>query len=795
MKFLLKALLGLVVLLAIIAIGVYIYALGLRPQYSGEVEVAELNKQVDVFYDEYGIPHIYAQNASDAYFSLGYVHAQDRLFQMDLLRRVGSGRLSEFFGEPTREVDRLFRTLGIGESAEASAREFDRQTPALKTAVRSYLNGVNHFVENGPVPPEYLIGGLPREPFEIKDVYATAGYMAFSFAAALRTDPLVQHIDEKLGPEYLKDLAVHHFAEEVLAPSGRQNDSVPAVSSDVLSQLDQLALPVFMGSNNWALSGSRTQSGKPIMANDTHIKYSQPSTWFEAHMEFPGTRLYGNFLAGIPIALIGHNAKVSWGITMFQNDDMDFYFEERHPEDSLKVRYRDNLWADVEVTREIIHIKDGQNDTLWVQKTPHGPIVNEFINQPTDRPVAMYWTYTKKTNELPQAFLNLNRAENINQARDAIKMIHAPGLNFSYADVDNNIALWSAAHLIHRPAHVNSKRILDGATGKDDPIGFYPFEANPQVENPPSGVVYSANSQHDTTDAGILYPGYYSADARMLRIAELLSEQEVWSVEEMKKVAPDNFSPHDAHLAKVFYTEIARSDDRDLIEFFKPLNTWQGDHEIESTTPVLYYPLLYHMLHHTFADELGEEQFEQFLNTHLVKRTIHKLFNRDQSLWYNDVRTPGTTETKSDIVLRAAQSAAAQLREQHPNGDLPTWGEVHTIEFEHPMGSVKPLDQIFNVGPFPMAGTNESVNQESFVQTNSGKYPVVHGPQMRILIDMAAPEQSISINPTGQSGNPLSEFYSNQAELFVGEGYRPQLMNRADIEENKKYQLRLISTK
>lgn len=795
MKFLLKAVLALVVLLGLAALGVYIYALGLRPQYSGEVEMASLIEDAEVFYDEYGIPHIYAQNASDAYFSLGYVHAQDRLFQMDLLRRVGSGRLSEFFGETTLGVDRLFRTLGIAESAKKSARGFNELDPELKTVVQSYLNGVNHFMETGPVPLEYLIGGLPRESFTVEDVYSTAGYMAFSFAAALRTDPLVQQISDRLGQEYLTDLAVHHYPGETVAPARTVIDSVPTISENVLAQLDQLALPVFMGSNNWVVSGSRTKSGKPIMANDTHIKYSQPSTWFEAHIEFPGNRLYGNFLAGIPLALIGHNEHISWGITMFQNDDIDFYFEEMHPEDSLKVRYQNILWADVEVNREIIKIKDAPNDTLWVQKTPHGPIVNEFIGQKFSRPVSMFWTYNRLPNQLPQSFLSLNRAKNIDQARDAIKLIHAPGLNFCYADTDNNIALWSAAHLIHRPEHVDSKLILNGATGHDDPIGFYPFSANPQVENPPSGMVYSANSQHDTTAAGIVLPGYYSADARMNRIAELLNEKDVWTVEEMKKVAPDNYSPYDARLAKVFYKEITQSGDDDLIQFFEPLNTWQGDHEIESKTPVLYYPLLYHMLQHTFADELGEEQFGNFLNTPLMKRTIHKLFNLEQSVWFDDVSTTDKREGKHEIIVLAAHSAAKQLKEQNPSGDFPTWGDVHTIEFEHPMGAVKPLDKIFNIGPFPIAGTNESVNQEAFQYTNSGVYPVAHGPQMRILIDMAEPEQSISVNPTGQSGNPLSEFYSDQAALFIGEKYRPQLMNRKDIEQNARYKLQLISTK
>lgn len=683
---------------------------------------------------------------------------------------------------------RLFHSLGVPEYARESAIALDKLSPELRRAVTSYLKGVNYFLNHAPDPLEYTIAGLPKEPFVELDIYHIAGYMAFSFAAGLRTDPLVHHIYENWGVEYLNDLALHHYPEQKLAPSGKHRGIEPQVSSSVLSILDSLAIPMFTGSNNWAIAGALTKSGKPILANDTHIKYSQPSTWYEAHLEFPGQMLYGNFLAGIPLALIGHNKQIAWGITMFLNDDTDFFFEEIHPDNPNLVRYRDSLWVEIEQSEVVIEVKDGQADTLILRKTPHGPIFNEFFDPSFDQPVSLYWTYTQKENNLPTAFHTLNYAQNIEQARESIQLIHAPGLNFAYADTENNIALWSAAHLLERPAHVNSKLILDGASGKDDHLGFYPFEANPVVENPEAGFVYSANSQHDTTRYGVMHPGYYTTNQRMQRIEELIADKSQWDVEMMKSVPTDHWSKGDARLAQHLFEVIKKAGNDERIDFFSPLNNWKGDHELNSREPVLYYPLVYHLLRETFADELGKKQFEQFLTTHLVKRSLYRTFYLDESAWFNNVITD-EIEDKSSIVNSAAQKAMEQLKSQNPDLVFPTWGQVHTIEFEHPMSAQAPLDKIFNVGPFPIAGTNESVNQQSFRQNEEGKYPVLHGPQMRILIDLGDMENSVSINPTGQSGNLMSEHYSDQAQMFVNCEFRPQCTDRNQIEKNAMHHL------
>lgn len=751
-----------------------------RPQLEGTISETGIKDTTEILFDDYGIPHIYSKNPADAYFALGYVHAQDRLFQMDVLRRVGSGRLAAFFGEPALKVDRLFHTTGLPDYARESVQRFEEMDPELQTLIQRYIDGVNHYAEIGPAPLEYLLGGLPLEPFSAVDVYYISGYMAFSFAVGLKTDPLVHQLYQELGEEYIADLAVGHYAGQELAPSGRDQDQEIDLTQNLTSILEAVPVPFFTGSNTWAVSGKRSKSGKPVLANDTHIKYTQPSTWYEAHLEFPGTRLYGNFLAGIPLPLVGHTDRHAWGLTMFENDDTDFYIEELHPGDSNLVLSQHNVWTDIASRQVIIEVKGSANDTLLIRTTPHGPVMNEFLKVNTTQPVSMFWTYTKKSNHLPEAFYGIQQAASMEETRDAVKKIHAPGLNISYADTSGNIALWSAAHLIKRPDHVRSKTLLDGATGEDDPRGFYPFEANPQVENPASGLVYSANSQHDTTQFGVMHPGYYTASTRMERIKDVLSSRSDWSVDEMKPLINDHYSEADRDLARMFFDIIQQSGNDVLITFFKSLNSWDGAHRIESPEPVLYYPLLYAVMSETFEDEMGAELFENWLQTHLMKRTNFKLFNQEQSIWFDQIHT-SYKENKADVVLAAAVRTMSALQMKYPDEQLPLWGEVHTVTFAHPMGVVSPLDKLLNVGPFPVAGTNESVNQQSFIYNLSGIYPVQHGPQMRILIDLADVENSVSINPTGQSGNRFSPHYSDQNEGFLQGSFRKQMMNRAEI--------------
>ena len=326
----------------------------LKPDYSGKKLLSSLEDEVEVYYDDYGIPHIYGKTDLDAFRALGFVHAQDRLWQMELLRRVGSGRLSEVFGKDLIETDKFFLNLGIDEASKKTVASVDRNKKSIQLA-EAYLDGINQFIAEGPTPIEFYLTGIDKTEFSLEDVYNTMGYMAFSFAMAHKTDPLLTNISNKLGPAYLTDLEITSSADlewiKNYEPSSK--DSIQnTITASVTKALEKLDLPMFEGSNSWVIGPEKTKNAKVILANDPHIGFSQPSVWYEAHLETPTYSKYGYHMAGIPFALLGHNRDLAFGITMFENDDIDFYYEENNPENENQYA-TENGWEDMSLLRKL----------------------------------------------------------------------------------------------------------------------------------------------------------------------------------------------------------------------------------------------------------------------------------------------------------------------------------------------------------------------------------------------------------------------------------------------------------
>ncbi|MGI9543000.1 MAG: penicillin acylase family protein, partial [Cyclobacteriaceae bacterium] len=445
MKLLRKILLGLLVLLLVIVGASYLFLNQTKPQYAGELKLAGLESEVEVLFDTYGVPHIYAENETDLYYALGYVHAQDRLFQMEMLRRVAGGRLAEILGPELLDADRFFRTLGFNQSAEQSAAQyFSTRDQPYQIMAQAYLDGVNTFIENGPTPPEFKIIGIPKEPFVPADLYRIAGYMSFGFNAAFRTDPLMSRIATKWGPEYLEDLALNTLPDNTMIPTYNSSDSasISALMHTAQRALSKVPVPLWEGSNSWVVAPSRTKSGKVIFANDTHIGFSQPAVWYEAHLECPGFSFYGNHLAGFPFALIGHNRFASWGLTIFPNDDMDFYREKENPDNPDEVMGI-NGWEPLEKRQETIKVKGEADHILEVKVSRHGPIINQ-INEQVEAsepdPIAFWWSYFSFPGKMLQTTYQFCHGNHIDQYREAASWIHGPGLNVMYGDRDGNIA-------------------------------------------------------------------------------------------------------------------------------------------------------------------------------------------------------------------------------------------------------------------------------------------------------------------------------------------------------------------
>jgi len=784
MRILKKIILIIFVLIALILASGWMYTIYLKPSYSGEIKLSNIENETQVYFDEFGIPHIYAENELDAITTLGYVHAQERLWQMELMKRIAPGRLSEIFGKDMLKNDQFFVNLGIEETSKKAIEKLDKNGQAYKQAM-AYLNGINQFIEKGPTPIEFTIIGIEKEKLELIDTYNILGYMSFSFAMAQKTDPFLSIIQKKLGIDYLKALDIDVNPNSTLIKTTNQDlENFENLISNIDQILEKSPIPSFVGSNSWVVSPKKSSTGSVLFANDPHIEYSQPGTWYEAHISTPNYEMYGYYIAGVPFPLLGHNRNYAYGLTMFENDDMDFYKEENHP--SNKNSYKTPQgYSTYEITSKTIKIKDDEDVTVEVKNTRHGPIVNNVIEEISDsNPIALFWAYTQLEGQVLNALHSISHATEMQDVKKGVSMIHAPGLNFMYGDVKGNIAWWAAAKLYKHKPHVNTKLILNGASGEDDIVEYLDFSKNPMAENPSWEYVYSANNQPDTT-ANMYYAGYYLPEDRAKRIVELLAPKNNWDKSSFETMINDATSTVALNNIKEFTSTIDNNSfsekEKNAIEVLKH---WDGSNNINDIAPTIYNKWIYLFLKNTFEDEMGEKLFNQFLKTTLMKRTIAVQLKKDTSIWWDNSITSKVIETKKDILSKSLIETVAALENQFGiEMTTWTWGKVHTLEHQHPLGTVNALRKYFNVGPFPLNGASEVINNTSydFDKIEFGMYNITLGPSTRRIIDFSDIENSVSILPTGQSGNPFSIHYKDQAEMYNNGTFRKMKLNKEEI--------------
>lgn len=767
------------------------------PQYDGEVQVTGLSQEVDIHFDDYGVPHIYAQNETDAYRALGYIHAQERLFQLEMMRRVGSGTLAEFLGPDVLEIDQFFHTLGIPKHAKESTKAMLAQenTP-WRSAAEAYIAGVNQFIEQDKLPVEYLLLGSKPRSYTLDDMHSILGYMTFSFGMALKTDPLVTEIARKWGGDHLASLSVQtlpsHFVIPVNYPDSLVAGSHP-VDSKLNALLEKLPTPLLEGSNGWVISGSRTKSGKVLFANDTHIGFSSPSVWFEAHIEYPGYSFYGNHLAGIPFGLVGHSRHHSVGLTMFENDDQDFFEEKLNPSNPNEILVGDSIFP-ITTRTEVIQIKGQESVAQVIKETIHGPIMNAVVKEIqalTPNPVSSWWVYLLEPTRALEAVYQINHAQTMQDVADAAALIHAPGLNIMYGDSSGNIAWWAAAKLPIRGEGVHSKIFADGSALAAQPRGWYPFTENPQSVNPASGFVASANNQPDSTKSGIFYPGYYYPGERWNRISKTVTARKDWDQNSIRSLQLETRNEQSVKNAAFLLKQIEEGNFEKYEDILGELSAWEGEHDLTSTAPTLYYKWLYHTLRLAMEDELGKEGFESYLQTFMMIRSTAHFLTHESNQWWNNKTTQGK-ETREEIVEAALKVSLEELSLQFgENQESWKWEKAVIVEHPHPLGSQKPLDKLFNVRTEAVEANEEAVNKLAFDLNGTGIYKVTSGPAMRILLDFENVEESVSVLPTGNSGNRFSKHYADQKELYVEGKYRPQLMNKEDILNDAKGTLKL----
>lgn len=775
-------LLGLLIVL--VAISLFFFIQHLKPEYEGEKKLEGLSAQVKVHFDSYGIPHIYGETEEDAYKALGYVHAQDRLWQMELLRRIATGRLSELFGDLTVENDKFFLSVGIHKQTERIVSTLDKNQPYYKLT-EAYLEGVNSFVEQGPTPIEYYLLGIDKTPFTIEDVFNTIGYMSFSFVMAQKTDPIVSSIKAKYGSEYIKDLFLDYPESAThIENYSSMNEDYTAISNHINNLFNQVGIPVFSGSNSWVVSGEKTKSKQVLFANDPHIAYSQPAVWFEAHIATPTYERYGYHIGGVPFPLLSHNRDYATGLTMFENDDADFYMEVLNPENQLQYK-TDTGWKNFTTREETIHVKDSEPISFSVYETHHGPIINKVVPSiETQSPVSLYWIYTALDKNLIETTYNFNYAKNIKDFESHLPSLHAPGLNVMYGDAQGNIGWWACAQLYERLDTNHPKMIKEGVFDKDSHLKMLPFSQNPKAVNPDWGYVYSANNASKTIDGNSI-PGYYAPENRAKRIVELLDQKDDWTLEDFKEMIVDDTSAVLPEQIKALLPSVDRSKlSASMIQSLEELSKWKGDYDKNTSNPSLFHRWEYEFLKATFEDEIGPETTMNFINSHLSKKLVAPLMKKEASVWYDNITTV-SVEDKTAIVTSSFIAAYESLVSDY--GSNPKdwkWGKLHQLESPHALGSVKALRSFFNVGPMPISGAREVINAVNFRYTGENYFPVNGGPSTRRIIDFSDVEHSVSVLPTGQSGNPFSKHYDDQAELYIAGKFRPMLLDKEEIINN-----------
>jgi penicillin amidase len=475
---------------------------------------------------------------------------------------------------------------------------------------------------------------------------------------------------------------------------------------------------------------------------------------------------------------------------MFENDDIDLIAERSNPANANQVWQQDH-WVNLQTSQETIKVKGAADVVLALRHGPHGPIITDaFKADYGNTPIAMWWAFLETENPILEGMYQLNRADTRDKAREAVQSIHAPGLNILWASAEGDIAWWAAAKLPQRPVGVNPIFILDGGTGEAEKNGFYNFSFNPQEENPPRGYIVSANQQ----PGGVLpVPGYYLLADRAKRLDEALQDNKrKWNTEQTTKLQLDICNGYPARLLKLLLPLMDRvATDPNDRAFMEPLQKWDGCYEPNSVAASLFSQLSYELARAVFEDELGEVQFQNLLGSPALDHALPLLVADLKSPWWDNVKTP-QKESYFETIRVAWSNTLLHMQDLYGTSLIDwSWANTHTLTHVHPLGLKKPLDLLFNVGPFSVPGGRETPNNLSG-RIGTAPWAVTYGPSTRRVIDFGAPEKSVGINPVGQSGVLFDRHYSDQAERFVQGLYARQRLGQADVKSHTESTLTLV---
>jgi len=771
------------------------------PKIKGRSRVHGLQAETTIIRDSWGIPHIYASNSHDLFFTQGYVHAQDRFWQMEFWRRIGSGRLSEILGESALEQDRFLRTLAW---QRVAVQELEMLGEEERAALEAYAEGVNAYISThrGRLGLEFTLLGLTGvrfdpEPWTPLNTITWAKVMAWDLGGNRSDELLRAQITARLGTSALSEL-VPPYPDDypVIVPHPLTGATLRAVS-EAAFDTHFLGEGDDVGSNSWVVSGERTETGMPLLANDPHLGIQMPSIWYEIglHCEPVGPdcpyNVVGSSFASTPGVVIGHNDHIAWGVTNLGPDVQDLFIERVNPENPNQYEYKGE-WLDMEIVREEIIVAGREEPVVMdVRITRHGPIINDVVGGMEGewsfgwQPLAFSWT-ALQPGTLMRSLLLLDRATNWEEFREALSYWDVPSQNFVYADVEGNIGYQAPGRIPIRASGDGSMPV-PGWTGEYEWVDYIPFDELPRAFNPEEGYIVTANQAVVGPD----FPHFLSMDwapgYRARRIVGLIEADSSLSLEELQAMQ-GNSSPVWAedvlpHLLVLPVTDTGRSsrEERRLAEALELLRLWDRRADRESAGAALFEAFRLHLIDLTFGDELGEQLLNQArgsLNVALID-----FLEDDASHWFDDVTTP-EVEARDEILLLALEEAVEELTETlGRNMEKWRWGELHTAVFDNQslgQSGIRLIERIFNRGPFPVDGTIATVNNTGY--SINDPYGVDTVPSYRQIVDLDDLANSVSMHTTGQSGHPYHSHYDDMIDPWRNIEYHPMLWEEADVE-------------
>lgn len=814
------------------------------PQIDGKIKVDGLDGQVDVYRDGMGIPHIYATTSHDLFFAQGYVHAQERFWQMDSWRHIGSGSLSEMFGAGQVETDAFLRTLGWKTVAE---QEWEQLSPDAKAIVQSYTDGVNAYLkehDGAAVSLEYAIVGLLSPDYKIEPwtpvnsltwgkamAWDLGGNMDDEIERAILLKTLSPEQLAELFPEYPEDypVIVPAIGENVNSFGSQTANTVSDFQSSTfnfqpvaenLALLETVLGPTDsdIGSNSWVVSGELTTTGLPLLANDMHLAIQMPSIWIQNSLHcIPKTEacpydVTGFSFAGVPGVIAGHNDRIAWGFTNLGADVQDLFIEKVNPENPNQYEV-DGKWVDFETRKEIIKVVGGEPVEITVRISRHGPVISDTygplkddvdpkdleaipfkdeagIELPQNYVIALSWTALTPNTPF-EAVWGFDRAQNWEEFRAAARMWSVPAQNLIYADVDGNIGYQTPGTI---PIRKNGDGTLPvpGWNSEYDWTGYIPFDDLPYAFNPASGFIATANNQANPRDYPYLITMDWDHGQRAARIVDMIQNAPAKiDMAYIQNMHGDSKSLNAEVLVPILLSlqldpQLASIRDQYLSE-------WDYQETADSKATSLFEWYWWNLVMDTFKDDLPEAYWPSGGGRwYLVMR---ELVQQPDSPWWDDKTTADKVETRDDIFARAFAETVDQIQKEYGKdlANLPAWGKLHGATFRNQTlgkAGISLIEDLFNRGPFPTGGGKSIVNATGWVVGES--FEVATVPSEREIVDLSNLNNSIAIHTTGESGHAYHPHYADMAPLWANVEYYPMWWEQDSIIEDAEGHLQLV---